>query len=96
MTPLHAASTGASSNLFSTSSRARFQAGEDLAFLDEHPDSINDGFFINNPGASNWQDILQAIIVARADYPSPTAFRNQEVAQRRIDLSRAIFFIPRC
>jgi len=25
--------------------------------LDEHPDSINDGFFINNPTASNWQDI---------------------------------------
>ena len=26
-------------------------------FLDEHPDSINDGYFINNPGASNWQDV---------------------------------------
>jgi prepilin-type N-terminal cleavage/methylation domain-containing protein/prepilin-type processing-associated H-X9-DG protein len=26
-------------------------------FLDEHPDSINDGYFINNPGASAWQDI---------------------------------------
>ena len=26
-------------------------------FLDEHPDSINDGYFINNPGAGNWQDI---------------------------------------
>ena len=26
-------------------------------FLDEHPDSINDGYFINNPDASNWQDI---------------------------------------
>lgn len=26
-------------------------------FLDEHPDSINDGYFINNPTASNWQDI---------------------------------------
>ena len=25
--------------------------------LDEHPDSINDGYFINNPGAANWQDI---------------------------------------
>jgi prepilin-type N-terminal cleavage/methylation domain-containing protein/prepilin-type processing-associated H-X9-DG protein len=25
--------------------------------LDEHPDSINDGYFINNPGASSWQDI---------------------------------------
>jgi prepilin-type N-terminal cleavage/methylation domain-containing protein/prepilin-type processing-associated H-X9-DG protein len=25
--------------------------------LDEHPDSINDGFFINNPTGSNWQDI---------------------------------------
>lgn len=25
--------------------------------LDEHPDSINDGYFINNPGASAWQDI---------------------------------------
>jgi prepilin-type N-terminal cleavage/methylation domain-containing protein/prepilin-type processing-associated H-X9-DG protein len=26
-------------------------------FLDEHPDSINDGFFINNPTATAWQDI---------------------------------------
>jgi prepilin-type N-terminal cleavage/methylation domain-containing protein/prepilin-type processing-associated H-X9-DG protein len=26
--------------------------------LDEHPDSINDGFFINNPDAANWQDIV--------------------------------------
>jgi prepilin-type processing-associated H-X9-DG protein len=26
-------------------------------FLDEHPDSVNDGFFINNPTASAWQDI---------------------------------------
>jgi prepilin-type N-terminal cleavage/methylation domain-containing protein/prepilin-type processing-associated H-X9-DG protein len=26
-------------------------------FIDEHPDSINDGYFINNPGASAWQDI---------------------------------------
>ncbi len=26
-------------------------------FLDEHPDSINDGYFINNPTASAWQDI---------------------------------------
>jgi prepilin-type processing-associated H-X9-DG protein len=25
--------------------------------MDEHPDSINDGYFINNPGAGNWQDI---------------------------------------
>ncbi len=25
--------------------------------LDEHPDSINDGFFINNPTVNNWQDI---------------------------------------
>jgi prepilin-type processing-associated H-X9-DG protein len=25
--------------------------------LDEHADSINDGFFINNPQASNWGDI---------------------------------------
>ena len=25
--------------------------------LDEHADSINDGFFINNPDASNWGDI---------------------------------------
>jgi prepilin-type N-terminal cleavage/methylation domain-containing protein/prepilin-type processing-associated H-X9-DG protein len=25
--------------------------------MDEHPDSINDGYFINNPGASAWQDI---------------------------------------
>jgi prepilin-type N-terminal cleavage/methylation domain-containing protein len=26
-------------------------------FIDEHADSINDGFFINNPSAGNWQDI---------------------------------------
>lgn len=26
--------------------------------LDEHPDSINDGFFINNPTATDWQDIV--------------------------------------
>ena len=26
-------------------------------FLDEHPDSINDGFFINNPAILHWQDI---------------------------------------
>ncbi|MGH7971404.1 MAG: type II secretion system protein [Limisphaerales bacterium] len=25
--------------------------------LDEHPDSINDGYFINNPGVTHWQDI---------------------------------------
>jgi prepilin-type N-terminal cleavage/methylation domain-containing protein/prepilin-type processing-associated H-X9-DG protein len=25
--------------------------------IDEHPDSINDGYFINNPSAGNWQDI---------------------------------------
>ncbi len=26
-------------------------------FIDEHPDSINDGYFINNPDVSHWQDI---------------------------------------
>jgi prepilin-type processing-associated H-X9-DG protein len=26
--------------------------------LDEHPDSINDGYFINNPTGSAWQDIV--------------------------------------
>lgn len=26
-------------------------------FLDEHPDTINDGYFINNPTATAWQDI---------------------------------------
>ena len=26
-------------------------------FLDEHPDSINDAYFINNPTVSSWQDI---------------------------------------
>jgi len=25
--------------------------------VDEHPDSINDGFFVNNPLAATWQDI---------------------------------------
>lgn len=27
-------------------------------FLDEHPDSINDGYFINNPSGNAWQDIV--------------------------------------
>ena len=26
-------------------------------FVDEHPDSINDGYFINSPGNSSWSDI---------------------------------------
>jgi prepilin-type N-terminal cleavage/methylation domain-containing protein/prepilin-type processing-associated H-X9-DG protein len=26
-------------------------------FLDEHPDTINDGYFINNPALDHWQDI---------------------------------------
>ena len=26
-------------------------------FIDEHPDSINDGYFINNPNVNHWQDI---------------------------------------
>jgi prepilin-type N-terminal cleavage/methylation domain-containing protein/prepilin-type processing-associated H-X9-DG protein len=26
-------------------------------FIDEHPDSINDGYFINNPQAPAWQDV---------------------------------------
>jgi prepilin-type N-terminal cleavage/methylation domain-containing protein/prepilin-type processing-associated H-X9-DG protein len=26
-------------------------------FIDEHPDSINDGYFINNPDVNYWQDI---------------------------------------
>jgi prepilin-type processing-associated H-X9-DG protein len=25
--------------------------------IDEHPDSINDGFFVNNPGATAWGDV---------------------------------------
>jgi prepilin-type N-terminal cleavage/methylation domain-containing protein/prepilin-type processing-associated H-X9-DG protein len=25
--------------------------------IDEHPDSINDGYFVNNPAASAWQDL---------------------------------------
>jgi prepilin-type processing-associated H-X9-DG protein len=29
-------------------------------FVDEHPDSINDGYFINNPTATAWQDIPAA------------------------------------
>ncbi len=31
--------------------------GRTWLFVDEHPDSINDGYFINNPDAGNWQDI---------------------------------------
>jgi prepilin-type processing-associated H-X9-DG protein len=26
-------------------------------FLDEHPDSINEGYYLNNPTANSWQDI---------------------------------------
>jgi prepilin-type N-terminal cleavage/methylation domain-containing protein len=26
-------------------------------FIDEHPDSINDGYFINNPGDTHWDDL---------------------------------------
>lgn len=28
-----------------------------FVFLDEHPDSINDGYFLNNPDASEWVDL---------------------------------------
>jgi prepilin-type N-terminal cleavage/methylation domain-containing protein/prepilin-type processing-associated H-X9-DG protein len=28
-----------------------------FVFLDEHPDSINDGFYINNPAATTWSDL---------------------------------------
>ena len=28
--------------------------------IDEHPDSINDGYFLNNPAGSNWQDLPAA------------------------------------
>jgi prepilin-type N-terminal cleavage/methylation domain-containing protein/prepilin-type processing-associated H-X9-DG protein len=31
--------------------------GKTWLVLDEHPDSINDGYFINNPDAGAWQDI---------------------------------------
>jgi prepilin-type N-terminal cleavage/methylation domain-containing protein/prepilin-type processing-associated H-X9-DG protein len=31
--------------------------GRTWLFVDEHPDSINDGYFINNPDAGAWQDI---------------------------------------
>ncbi len=34
--------------------------GKTWLFLDEHPDSINDGYFINNPDAGAWQDIPAA------------------------------------
>jgi prepilin-type processing-associated H-X9-DG protein len=29
--------------------------------IDEHPDSINDGYFVNNPDVSNWQDIPSSL-----------------------------------
>ena len=32
--------------------------GKTWLVLDEHPDSINDGFFINNGDATAWQDIV--------------------------------------
>ncbi len=31
--------------------------GKTWLMMDEHPDSINDGYFINNPTAGAWQDI---------------------------------------
>jgi prepilin-type processing-associated H-X9-DG protein len=31
--------------------------GKTWLVLDEHPDSINDGFFVNNPNAAQWGDI---------------------------------------
>jgi len=31
--------------------------GKTWLVIDEHPDSINDGYFINNPNATAWQDI---------------------------------------
>jgi len=46
--------------------------------LDEHPDSINDGFFINNPTASAWQDIPPPTIVERADSPSRMGTRRSK------------------
>jgi prepilin-type N-terminal cleavage/methylation domain-containing protein/prepilin-type processing-associated H-X9-DG protein len=33
------------------------QPAKTWLFLDEHPDSINDGCFFNNPTADSWQDI---------------------------------------
>jgi prepilin-type N-terminal cleavage/methylation domain-containing protein/prepilin-type processing-associated H-X9-DG protein len=33
------------------------RAAKTWLFVDEHPDSINDGYFINSPSAPNWQDI---------------------------------------
>jgi len=33
------------------------RAAKTWLLLDEHPDSINDGYFINNPGVNYWQDI---------------------------------------
>lgn len=33
------------------------EAANTWVIMDEHPDSINDGYFINNPGANNWGDI---------------------------------------
>lgn len=29
--------------------------------VEEHPDSINDGYFINNPSATSWQDIPSSL-----------------------------------
>jgi prepilin-type processing-associated H-X9-DG protein len=30
-------------------------------FLDEQPDSVNDGYFVNNPSGSTWQDLPSAL-----------------------------------
>jgi prepilin-type processing-associated H-X9-DG protein len=34
--------------------------GKTWLVLDEHPDSVNDGYYINNPTGSSWQDLPAA------------------------------------
>lgn len=37
-------------------------------FLDEHPDSINDGYFINSPGDNYWSDIPASYHCGTCDF----------------------------
>src|SRR5260370_35515970 len=42
-----------------------------FVFLDEHPDSINDGFYINNPAATTWSDLPASYHNGAASFSSP-------------------------
>ena len=56
------ASTGPSCNTSSTLKQARVpKPARTWLVIDEHPDSINDGYFDNNPDVNYWQDIPSSL-----------------------------------